>query len=426
MGLFQLFRAIQLGIKSLMLHKLRSSLTVLGIVFGVCSVIAMLAIGEGASYEVQERIKRQGANNIFIKSIKPIEDRQANTENTNFTIAYGITYDDAERMVTTIPGIEVVVPMRRVQEELRNGYRNVSGDVISTVPWYGHSQKQNLVAGRYITFKDMHARMPVAVVNAPVVRALFPAEDPLGKTIKANRFYFKIIGVLDDSADVTKDESGVNTVDTEHFIHIPLTTSEERFGVHTFKRTAGSRESERVELHQVNLVVDDTDKVLETYNVVKEMMERFHKKKDYEIIVPLALLKDLEQSKRMFSIVLGSIAAISLLVGGIGIMNIMLASITERTREIGIRRALGAKKKNIITQFLVETVVLSAGGGFIGVIFGMVIPELVEHFADMKTIVKPMSLIMAFSISAGIGIVFGLYPAIRAANMDPIEALRHE
>ena len=193
-----------------------------------------------------------------------------------------------------------------------------------------------------------------------------------------------------------------------------------------FRRTSGSFEAEKVELHQLIVNVRDMSNVIKTANSIKYLLESTHKKPDYEVIVPLELLQQAERTQRIFQIVLGSIAAISLIVGGIGIMNIMLASVTERTREIGIRRALGAKKQDIIVQFLVETVVLSTSGGIFGLFLGVSIPALVEEMAGMRTIVTLMSLLLSFCISVSVGIIFGLYPASRAASLDPIEALRHE
>jgi len=207
---------------------------------------------------------------------------------------------------------------------------------------------------------------------------------------------------------------------------IPLETAKLRYGEVLMRRRSGSFEAERVQLHEVTVKVDSLDDVTGVADAVKEVLQRNHKKKDYEVVVPLELLKRAERTKQIFNIVLGSIAAISLLVGGIGIMNIMLASVTERTREIGIRRALGARRQDIISQFLVETVLLSGAGGILGVFLGISIPFVVSHAAGMKTIITVWSPFLAFSISALVGIVFGLYPAFRAANMDPVEALRHE
>jgi putative ABC transport system permease protein len=192
------------------------------------------------------------------------------------------------------------------------------------------------------------------------------------------------------------------------------------------KIRAGSRDMEEVELHEIIIRVETPEAVRVVADAAKEMLARQHKQRDYEVVVPLELLQKAEETKRIFSIVLGSIAGISLLVGGIGIMNVMLATVTERTREIGIRRALGAKRRHIVTQFLVETIVLSVGGGILGILLGLSIPQVVEHFANMPTVVTPAAPLLAFAISAGIGVVFGLYPAWRAAHMDPVEALRHE
>jgi putative ABC transport system permease protein len=207
---------------------------------------------------------------------------------------------------------------------------------------------------------------------------------------------------------------------------IPLDTAKTRYGEILMKQRSGSFEAELVQLHEMTIKVASREQVVPVSQAIQAVLEHHHKKKDYEILVPLELLKRAERTKRIFSIVLGSIAAISLLVGGIGIMNIMLATVTERTREIGIRRALGAKRRDIITQFLVEAVMLSGAGGLFGVALGITIPLLVTWFAGMKTIITFWSPIIAFSISAIVGVVFGLYPAFRAAEMDPVEALRHE
>ncbi|MGB0580088.1 MAG: ABC transporter permease, partial [Limisphaerales bacterium] len=209
-------------------------------------------------------------------------------------------------------------------------------------------------------------------------------------------------------------------------VYVPLATAKSRFGETIVTRSAGSYQAEKVQLHQITIQFESTEAVEVAVPQIKDLMKGKHAKPDYEIIVPIELLRQAEQTKRIFNIVLGSIAAISLIVGGIGIMNIMLATVTERTREIGIRRALGAKKADIITQFLVETVVLSVGGGLIGVVAGVIIPIMVSHFADMKTIITPISVIIAFGISGAVGVVFGIYPASQAADLDPIEALRHE
>jgi putative ABC transport system permease protein len=239
--------------------------------------------------------------------------------------------------------------------------------------------------------------------------------------------YYRVIGVMEPAAksadDSTESSSSAPPVNR---MFMPLSAAQARFGEILMKRRAGSFEAERVALHEVTVKVANADDVMKVSAAIKRLLEGNHKKKDYDIIVPLELLKRAERTKQIFNIVLGSIAAISLLVGGIGIMNIMLANVTERTREIGIRRALGAKRRDITTQFLVEAVMLSGTGGLLGVILGIIIPFAVTYFAAMKTIVTFWSPVAAFTISGLVGIVFGLYPAFRAANMDPVEALRHE
>jgi len=268
----------------------------------------------------------------------------------------------------------------------------------------------------------MSRKKNVCVLGEGIAKKLFTYMDPLGKEVKIGPDYYTVVGIMEQRAVVKKEGQENLNLD----IYMPLSTARERYSDLNIKLTSGTMEAEKVELKQITVRVNDVENVSITAKIIRHMLKRFHKKVDYEIIVPLELLHQAEKTKRIFNIVLGSIAAISLLVGGIGIMNIMLASVTERTREIGIRRALGAKRRDIILQFLVETIVLSAGGGVVGLIIGVVTPRLVTYFADMRTIVTPWSLILAFGISAAIGVIFGLYPASRAANMAPIEALRHE
>ena len=234
--------------------------------------------------------------------------------------------------------------------------------------------------------------------------------------------YFKVIGIIRNQDSV----EGVQAPDNQTDAYIPISIYTQTFGESSYTRTAGNHVLEKVELHNIIVEVDEMDKVESTSLAIIAMLERFHAKKDYEVRVPLALLQQAEASKRTFNIVLGSIAGISLLVGGIGIMNIMLASVTERTREIGVRRAIGAKRSQIVFQFLVETVVLSGLGGIIGTILGVTIPQIITLLTGMPTIVPMYSVFLSLGISMSIGIVFGLYPAMRAANLDPIQALRHE
>ncbi|MEI6568618.1 MAG: ABC transporter permease, partial [Verrucomicrobiota bacterium] len=412
----------------LWLHRLRSPLTVLGIVFGVCSVIAMLAIGEGASYEAQEQIKNLGSQNIILRSTKPPEEQKPTDKGSQSSVLqYGITYPDVHRIRSTIPGVSVVLPARNIREYVWHISRRVDCEVVGTVPWYPEMRNHQVAQGRFFSDADMQERRSVCVLGAEMVPSLFPMESPLGKHVRVAGNYYQVIGVMEPSSRVGKTEEPQESGRTIlNRMFIPLETAKLRYGEVLMRRRSGSFEAERVQLHEVTIKVSSLENVPGVADAVRTVLERNHKKKDYEIVVPLELLKRAERTKQIFNIVLGSIAAISLLVGGIGIMNIMLASVTERTREIGIRRALGARRHDIISQFLVETVLLSGVGGVLGVLLGIAIPFIVTYAAGMKTIVTLWAPLLAFTISAMVGVIFGIYPAFRAASMDPVEALRHE
>jgi len=424
---FRVQSTMRMGLKSLCLHKLRSFLTVLGIICGVCSVIAMLAIGEGASFEAQEQIRQLGSNNIIVNSVKPPEEGSVATEQTS-ALKYGLTYTDAERLRSTVPGVAVVVPSRQVRRHIVRRQRRVDGNIVGTVPWYREVANRSLVRGRFVTTLDMHAQAAVCVLNEAVARKLFPMEEPLGQTVRVGGDCYQVVGILRASSAKAGSAGGEPTVGLD--IYIPMTTAEGRYGDTDMRRRSGSFEATIIQLHsiivQVSAPMPTLDEMTHTARAIERVLRHGHNKQDYEIVVPLELLERARETKRIFNIVLGSIAAISLLVGGIGIMNIMLATVTERTREIGIRRALGARRRDIVAQFITETTLLSSTGGLLGVALGLVLPYLVTRFAGMLTIVMPSSCVLAFSISVAVGLVFGIYPAYRAAAMDPIEALRHE
>lgn len=422
------WRTVRLGVRSLWLHRLRSLLTVLGIVFGVCSVIAMLAIGEGASFEAQEQIKNLGSQNIILRSVKPPEEQKVSDKGSQSRVLeYGLTYADVKRIRSTIPGVTVVLPARHIGDEIRNISRKVDGEVVGTVPWYPEMRNHAVADGRFFTDTEMENKASVCVLSAETVPVLFPMESPVGKHVRVGAEYYLVLGVMEPRGiEPQGDQGQAAAKQSRHRMFVPLETAKLRYGEVLVRRRPGSFEAERVQLHEVTVKVASLEAVTGIADALKEVLERNHKKVDYEIIVPLELLKRAERTKQIFNIVLGSIAAISLLVGGIGIMNIMLASVTERTREIGIRRALGARRRDIIVQFLAETVLLSGAGGILGVLLGVSIPFLVTHTAGMKTIITFWSPALAFGISALVGVVFGIYPAFRAANMDPVEALRHE
>jgi putative ABC transport system permease protein len=437
MFLFRLKRTIKLGAKSLWMHRLRSTLTALGVVFGVCSVIAMLAIGEGASREAQEQIARLGSRNIIIKTVKPAEQSTATGDTDSMNI-YGLTYSDAERIRKTIPQVKQVIPMRRLSQQVWYRNRQVSVEVIGTIPWYPEVHPVRLWLGRFLSSIDMDYQQKVCVVDEQVIEELFVVDDPVGRDIKIKDVYYRVVGIVSSvglmqitgqTQNSTSDSIPTSAVASGGIagnIYIPLTAFKSSFGEMSVQYSGGVRQAEKVELQEITVMVDSTDSVLPVRDILDSLLRRFHKKKDYQIVVPLELLRQAARTKRIFSIVLGSIAAISLLVGGIGIMNIMLASVSERTREIGIRRALGARRRDIIVQFLSETVMLTLTGGAIGIGLGSLIPYLITSFFYMPTVITGTSLLLSFGISGAIGVAFGLYPAYRAAWLDPIESLRHE
>ncbi len=414
---------VKLGVTDVWRHKTRSFLTMLGMVFGVGSVIAMLAVGEGASQQALESIKRLGSQNILISSVKPVaENAGATSSSQQASLAvYGLLYDDEARIRETVPGVSDTVPARMVRRDARFRERSLELRVVETMPTWFEVVKRPLLAGRTLTEQDERTRANVCVLTEFGVRKLLSAEKMMGQRIRIGSGVFEVVGI------VRNEESGnVRAPDSDADVYIPLATGSRVFGVASLKFVSGARQGEKVELSQIIVRMASTKVVEAGAKAVEAVLKRFHKKLDYKIDVPLSLLREAERTKRTYNVVLGAIAGISLLVGGIGIMNIMLASVTERTKEIGIRRAIGARRSRIVLQFLINTCVLSVGGGLAGLLVGVAIPLVITFFTGMPTVIRAYSMALAFGISAGIGIVFGLYPALRAASLDPIEALRHE
>ncbi len=416
------FRNVRLGIKTLMLHKMRSVLTMMGMVFGVGAVIAMLAVGEGASKEALDQIRRLGSQNIIIHSQKSAQQAASGSMRVRMNI-YGLLYDDLDRIGQSFDTVERVVPAKLIRATGRIGERALELRLVGTTPGWFELVERAQVAGRVLIERDMQTNANIVVLTEHGARKLLAGRDAIGSQVRINQGYFEVVGIIKSESTQT---GTMQTPDEEIDAYIPLNVAIERFGDITTTRSRGSRSREKVELHQMIVQVDSIEHVESTAAGIERMLSLFHPKKDYKMSVPLALLRQAQATQRTFNIVLGSIAGISLLIGGIGIMNIMLASVTERTREIGIRRAIGARRKQIIGQFLIETVVLSVTGGLIGIGIGMLIPWLITMFADMPTVVTLWSVLLSVVISIGVGVIFGMYPAMRAANLDPIVALRHE
>jgi putative ABC transport system permease protein len=424
-------RGLVLALRSLWLHKLRSVLSVLGIIIGTCSVIVLMAIGEGTMKEALDDIARQGATNIIIRSVKPPDD--SSTQRRTRIAIYGLTYADYERF-TTIPTITQRVPMRIFPQEIRYLERMQNGRVVATTADYADvNSEARMAAGRFLNDEDDREMLNVAVLGSAVADRLFPYEDPLKQSIRLGNYFYRVVGVVANRMPLAAvGGSSQSAEDFNNDVYIPLRTCKVRYGERILIRQSGSFNGEQVELSQVTLTIKDMDSVRPAGSVVKELLERYHLKTDYAVTVPLDRLEAAEREKDRLTRQLAMIASISLLVGGIGIMNIMLATVTERTREIGIRRALGAKRRDIILQFLIEAVVQTAVGGLVGVVLGLAVvfsvPWVAEHVfgSHQPALLNLPSIFYSLAVALAVGVVFGLYPAWRASRLDPIEALRHE
>jgi putative ABC transport system permease protein len=428
-------RSFVLALRSLWLHKLRSLLSVLGIIIGTVSVITLMGFGEGNMRDALEDIKRQGATNVIIRSVKPSDD--ASSKRTR-TLLYGLTYADYKQFLI-LDSIVSSVPMRIFPQEVRNLHRMYISRVVATTSAYQNVNKIDMVEGRFLLDSDDvedpgddNEMRNVIVLGADVAEALFPFQSPVKekRSVLLNKNQYRVVGVIKERSALTSAGGGSEEFNGD--VYIPLSTCRGRFGERITVRQSGSFTAEQVELHQVTLTISDTDKVRDAGKVIADQLERSHVKKDWSVTVPLDRLEEAERAKARGMILIFIIASISLLVGGIGIMNIMLATVTERTREIGIRRALGAKRWDITFQFLIEAMVQTSVGGALGTLLGIGLVFFLPWAArtafkmNLPAQLNISSIFLSMGVSVGVGVFFGLYPAFRASRLDPIEALRHD
>lgn len=431
-------RSCVLAVRSLWLHKLRAALSVLGIIIGTAAVISLMAFGEGSMQDALEDIKRQGATNIIIRSVKPPDD--SSSQRRTMLVAYGLTFKDFERFLT-IDSVVKSVPMRVFPQEVRRLQYMINGRVVATTAEYAKVNRFDMALGRFLRDTDGEedesadgddqSMRNVCVLGAGIAEVLFPMESALGQTIVLNRQHFIVVGVIADRMP-TGGVGGSQAAEEFNFdVYIPLRTCRGRYGEKIFIRQSGSRSGEQVELHQVTLTISDMEKVRAAGDAIRDQLDTHRPKKDWAVTIPLDRLEEAERARDRYKMLLVLIASISLLVGGIGIMNIMLATVTERTREIGIRRALGGKRRDITLQFLVEAIVQTTIGGLAGVVLGLSIvfgvPLLVSAFdGKLPAKLHVPSIWLSLIVSITVGVLFGWYPARRASRLDPIEALRHE
>jgi putative ABC transport system permease protein len=409
-----------LGFSSLNVHKVRSFLTSLSIIFGVGCVIASLAINAGASSEAQKSLRELGSDNIIINAVKPPEDPTA--KGGFGTFRYGITKNDVVRLRDNIPNVKKCVIVHRTKKHALANKRRMAVSIIATEPTYAEVARVDLQSGRFFHAKDMLRYKTHCILTYSLARQMFGHNDPMGKFVCLGGTDFRVIGVLKRlPRALAGDGSGA-----DRQVLIPLSTDEVAFGTVTRIGTQGSYVVEEVAVHQVILNMKDEQAVLDGAQVARSLLQRFHERPDYQVVVPIEEIEIKKQQKRLWNIVMLLIAGVSLLVGGIGIMNIMLASVTERTREIGIRRALGAKRGDITVQFLVEAVTLTMVGGLLGIALGLTTPLLIEKFLGFPGLLTPSMLWLPFGVAVLVGLLSGIYPATRAAMLDPIDALRHE
>jgi putative ABC transport system permease protein len=454
--LLSIFRAhllpsIRIALEAVSRNKLRAGLTSLGILFGVASVIAMLAVGRGAEQEIVEQMRLLGTNNFVVQPALEQEEGEAGEEREREQRRYspGLTVRDAQSIATVLPRVDGVSGELVLQTLItREGHRR-SGKLVGIDTTYFRMLNLTLAQGRTFTAAEIAGSAPVAVIGHGVRARFFTTEEPLGRRIKVGDTWLTVVGVLADRQVSSETAGRLGIRDANMDVYVPLTTALLRYRnraqvtgadiqraarqvritneENNVDETVRAERSNRHQLDRIIVRVDDPASVAAVAAVARRMLERRHNDViDFEIAVPELLLKQEQRTKTIFNIVLSAIASISLLVGGIGIMNIMLASVLERIREIGVRRALGATQRNILGQFLAEAAMIGLGGGIAGILLGIGFSIAIEQLAGIRTLVSVASIAVAFAVSMAVGLVFGIVPAWRASRQDPVVSLRYE
>lgn len=425
-----------IALDAVLANKVRSFLTALGIIFGVGAVIAMMAIGTGAQQEIIDQIKIVGVNNIVITPVVEQTEEELGTEQEegvreNKRFSTGLNLQDAQSIKDYVPGIvqmspEVIIDTHVIQKGIRR-----SAKLVGVNQNYFTITNFNLEKGNFFTESQISAGEPVCIIGKSIEDKFFSQENPLGKSIKCGNYWLKIIGVLQERLISEEDISDLGIRDFNMDVYTPITTMLIRYKDRAkITEQAINSSSSNDNYHQLDKLVvqmEETEALQPAAQVISKMLKRRHNQiVDFEVTVPELLLKQKQRTNQIFNIVLGAIAGISLLVGGIGIMNIMLASVMERIKEIGLRISLGAKKLDIILQFLMEAIMISISGGLIGVILGFLLASSIARIADIPTIITFFSVVISFGVAATVGLIFGIAPARKAARQDPITSLRHE
>jgi putative ABC transport system permease protein len=420
----KLIDIVLLAFHSLRVHIVRSILTMIGIIFGVCSVSIMLAINAGAGKQSADLLRELGSNSIIFSSVKPSAGNSSTASKGFSLYQYGIKHTTVSCLVNNIQDIDCYTTLHiGKQFYYAREDKQSMATVFGVEPKYADVANPVIVQGRFISNMDMEQRNPYCVITSTLARNAFKCENPIGKIIRLKDRPFKVVGVMKRLPKTLED---TNISESDIPIFIPRTTEESMFSKMNVMSSQGNTVSEKVEVNQLIIKMKNEQAVMDAAPIARRIIDKQQPKNDCSIKIPKELIEKRAAQRKLWDLLSFVIASVSLIVGGIGIMNIMLASVTERTKEIGVRRAIGAKKRDIIIQFLLEAITMTTCGGLIGVALGYFTPPYVGDYLNIVPIISMSMLILPFFMAIGVGIVSGLYPAIRAAGLDPIEALRHE